>query len=247
MKKEQSIMKKYISFFLLFSLFLSSCILRTDKSANQTDTPVVVSVTDTLVPTVQVPASTATATNTPAPTPDFALIGLPSEQAGSSVFDFVAQMCNAEWFSRGQQQLPCPGSDNQQDVGYAMSLPGQFQGLPSNLSVLLTFPPTDHYGTLFSKYPEFTVRSGDRFRTLLACRAHSFCDVEFGFEYYDNQGKTGLKHWRYIFADLPIVVDYPLDGIAGMTVHFGLSITAQGNPMDAYAVWIAPHIYRPTP
>jgi hypothetical protein len=128
-----------------------------------------------------------------------------------------------------------------------MQLSGKIQGLPDTMNILLTFPPLDHYGTLFGKYPPFTVKAGDRFRAVLACRAHTFCDVEFGLEYYGGQEKTGLKHWSYLFADPPIVVDYPLDGIAGKTVQFGLSISANGSPSTAYAVWIAPHIYRPIP
>ena len=161
-------------------------------------------------------------------------------------FDFVTQMCSAQWFNRGQQ-LPCPGNDAQQSAGYVMSLNGEIQELPSNLSLLLTFPPADHFGTIYSKYPAFTVKEGDRFRAVLACRAHTFCDVKFGLEYYDAQGRTGLKHWSYLFADPPIVVDYSLDGIAGKTVQFSLTAFANGNPTGASAVWIAPHIYRPNP
>jgi len=122
---------------------------------------------------------------------------------------------------------------------------GEIQGLPSNLKILLTFPPADHYPeTLFGKYPAFAVKAGDRFRAVLACRPHTFCDVEFGLEYYDNRGRIGLKHWAYLFVDAPIVVDYPLDAIAGKTVQFGLSVSANGNSSEADAVWIAPHIYR---
>jgi hypothetical protein len=44
-----------------------------------------------------------------------------------------------------------------------------------------------------------------------------------------------------------VVVDYSLDAIAGKTVQFDLAVRAHENPSEAYAVWIAPHIYRPAP
>ena len=239
-------MKTRVIAFLLLGSLVSGCILRPNRPlSNDLTVPTsLLAETATPVPPTETPVPTATATVLP--TPDFSVVGLPVEDAGNLAFDFVSQMCNAQWFTEGGQ-LPCPGNDTQESAGYVMSLNGEIQGLPSNLNMLLTFPPTDHYQTLFGKYPSFTIKAGDRFRAVLACRAHTFCDVEFGLEYYDEQGKTGLKHWSYLFADPPIVIDYPLDGIAGMTVQLGLSIKANGNPSGADAVWIVPHIYRPTP
>ncbi len=236
-------MKKTVFLILLAGLIMSGCALRTRKpsstAAVPTDQP---TGTSSPLPPTETPSPTATVT--PTHTPDFSSVGLPAEPSGDVAFDFVGQMCNATWFSSGEQ-LPCPGDDSQQGSGYVTALDATIQELPSDLSILLTFPPATGYGTLYSKYPAFTVEKGDRFRAALTCRAHSFCDVQFGLEYYDGQGKTGLRHWQYLFADSPIVVDYPLDGLAGKSVQFSLIITAKGNPSNAYAVWIAPHIYRP--
>ncbi|HUI90294.1 MAG TPA: hypothetical protein VLX61_16365 [Anaerolineales bacterium] len=230
---------------LVIVLFLSGCVLRTNRSPVTPEASTSLPVeTATQVPPTPAPIPTSTATTLP--TPDFSLIGLPNQSPGNSAFDFVSQMCNAQWFNRGRQ-VACPDADGQQDSGYVMSLTGETQGLPSNLSVLLTFPPAVHYGALFGKYPLFTVKAGDRFQALLACKAHTFCDVEFGFGYYDAGRRTDLKDWSYLFADPPILVDYPLDGIAGKTVQLGLSISANGNSQEADAVWVAPHIYRPMP
>lgn len=238
-------MKNKIFSFLLLGLLLSGCALRTNRSSNSTALPTALPYeTATEVPPTQTPSPTATVA--PTPTPDFSLVGLPAEPSSAVAFDFVEQMCNAQWFSSGGQ-LPCPGNDGQQGSGYVTALDASVQDLRSNLNILLTFPPLNGYGTLYSKYPPFTVKDGDRFRAALTCRTHSFCDVEFGLEYYDEQGRTGLKHWQYLFADSPILVDYPLGGLAGKSVQFSLTITAKGSPSTAYAVWIAPHIYRPAP
>jgi len=160
------------------------------------------------------------------------------------VLDFVTTMCKADWFARSGA-LPCPGDESNSNAGFVMRRPGDKQGLPPDFPVLLMYPPQDNYETIFSKYPAFTVQKGDRFRGVLACRAHSFCDVEFSLEYYSSKGSSGVAHWPYRFTDAPIVVDYPLDGMAGLTVQFGLSVRGVGNRLDAYGVWLMPHIYRP--
>ncbi len=201
--------------------------------------------TNTLEP---VPTNTPipTSTATVQPTPDLTSIGLPAELPANNAFDFVAAMCDAKWFTRAGV-LPCPGTQSDPSAGYVLSLGGQAQGISPDLGVLLTYPAQDNYSTIFSEYPAFTVRKGDRFRAVLGCRAHTFCDVVFAFEYYTDQGKTGLMHWPYIFAETPLVIDYPLDSIAGKTVQFGLALTGTGNRLEATGVWIAPHIYRPAP
>jgi hypothetical protein len=231
--------------FVLITLFLSGCVQAINNSSNGTATPIA-SVTETATPLPPTRTPVPTATAIMSPTPDFSLVGLPVEQVSNVAFDFVAQMCNAEWSTRGQQ-LPCPGDDSQKNSGYVMRLAGEAQGLSSNISVMLVYPPQINYETISSKYPSFTVMKGDRFRAVLTCRAHTSCDVEFVLDYFDDHGHTGLKQWRYIFTDSPVVVDYPLDSIAGKTVQFDLAVHGVANPTDASTVWIAPHIYRPVP
>ena len=240
-------MHKKIFSFLLLGLFLVGCSPKASQPSNELATPTA-SITETATqqPSTQTPVPSATASATLQPTPDFSLIGLPTEKEGTLAFDFVGQMCDAQWFTRGQQ-LTCPGNDNRSTAGYVMQLDGESQGLPSNMNILLAYTPQEKYQTISSQYPSFTVQKGDRFRTVLACRAHSFCDVEFVLNFSINGGSAGLTHWHYLFTDKPVVVDYSLDALAGKTVQFDLAVRAGGNPSDAYAVWIAPHIYRPAP
>jgi hypothetical protein len=128
-----------------------------------------------------------------------------------------------------------------------MQLNGATQGMPSNMNILMAYTPQEKYETIYGEYPAMTVQEGDRFRAVLQCRDHSFCDVEFVLNFSDERGSAGLKNWRYLFTDDPIVVDYPLDALAGQTVQFTLAVRARGNPVEAYAVWVAPHIYHPAP
>ena len=86
-------------------------------------------------------------------------------------FDFVEQMCAAQWSTRGQD-LPCPGNDTLSSAGYVTQLDAGFQGLPSNINILLVYTPQSKYETISSKYPAFTVKKGDRFR---AARREAGC------------------------------------------------------------------------
>lgn len=242
-------MKKKILYSLLLGLFLVGCAPTANQPTKEATSPTEAAtepIAQQLATPTVIPTKTATATETVTPisTPDFTLIGLPDEGDGTLVFDFVEQMCNAEWYTRGQD-LPCPGNDSQSSAGYVMQLDGESQGLSSDINVLLAYTPQKNYETISSKYPAFTVQKGDRFRTVLACKEHTFCDVEFVLDFSNEKGSAGLTHWRYIFSDEPIVIDYPLDALAGENVQFTLAVRARGNPVEAYAVWIAPHIYRP--
>ncbi len=245
-------MRKTIALMLLASILLSGCGLgfgrrfvgggagggnvdlgtQAPPTVTPTDSP-----TDTPIPT---------ATATPIPTPDLGAVGLPTESPSNDALDFVASMCKAQWFTRGAQ-LPCPGDPNNADGGFVIQLPGPEQGLSPEFPVLVTYPPQDVYETIFSKYPAFTVHKGDRFRAVLACRLHTFCDVEFSLDVYGAAGSGRVSRWPYHFTDTPIVVDYSLDGLAGQTVQFGLSLRGVGSRLDAYGAWLYPHIYRPAP
>ncbi len=244
-------MRRLLVFVLPLGLLLTGCRMQVaNRLLNGNGSPTVLAVpTETLaISASDVPTQTPlpTATITPVPTPDLSLIGLPSESAGTNAFDFVETMCQAQWFTE-LGDLPCPGNDSQADTGYVMQLNADVQGLPSNFNILLTFPPQQNVETIFSKYPAFTVKKGDRFQAVLACRAHTFCDVVFELDFFDQYSSNGLAHWHYLFADAPLVIDYPLDGLAGKTVQFGLAVRAGGDRSNASAVWIVPHIYRPTP
>jgi hypothetical protein len=236
-------MQRKLLFLLLISLALSGCGPRsTPEPATPTAT-----MTDTATqpPPTETPLPTLTATVTPTSTPDFSVVGLPGEPSTSIAFDFVEQMCQAQWFTQ-VGDLPCPGGRAQTETGFVMKLDADIQGLPANIGLLLTFPPASGDKTISSKYPAFLVKKGDRFRAVLACRAHTFCDAEFILSAFEDKGQTRLTHWHYLFADPPVVVDYPLDNIAGKTVQLDLSVQSKGNQAEANAVWIAPHIYRPS-
>ncbi len=239
-------MLKKIVPFLFLGLLLSGCKMQLGNRLLNGNQPSSSSVTSTVSPTevpTEPPTQTPVPTSTivPSPTPDLSSVGLPTEGPGTTALDFVASMCSAQWFTPITQKLPCPGSEANSSMGFVESIGG------NTLATLITYPPQDNSETIFSKYPPFSVQKGDRFRTVLSCKAHTFCDVVFSLEYYDEHGKTGVTNWPYRFTDAPVVIDFPLDGIAGKTVQFGLAVRGVGNRTEAFGAWIYPHIYRPTP
>jgi hypothetical protein len=241
-------MRKQLAIIVLVSLLLSGCGLGFGRrllggggtrltagtelppTATSTESP-----TNTPVPT---------ATMTLVPTPDPVSAGLPAEAPGTNALDFVGTMCQATWYTRAGN-LPCPGDANNSDAGLVMRWPGNEQGLEPNFPVMLLYPPQDNSETIFSRYPAFTIQKGDRFRAVLECRSHSFCDVEFDLSFDSASGSGRVANWPYRFTQPAVVVDYPLDGLAGLTVQFDLSLRGVGNRIDSYGVYLFPHIYRP--
>jgi hypothetical protein len=236
---------KRILLFLIIGSLLSSCGLRTTTTSESIIPTVELTATpEPLLPPTQTPAPTFTATVTP--TPDLGTLGWLGESAGTVAYDFADQMCAAQWYTRGES-LPCPGDASQAEHGYVMRFAGEAQGVSSGFPTLLTFPPLVHYSAISSTYPAFTVQRKDRFRAVLACQAHSYCDVEFVLSYFHGHKHIDLGRWYHLFNDAPVVVDYSLDNLAGSTVQFDLEVVGQVKRSDAFAVWVAPHIYRPVP
>ncbi len=242
-------MKKKLLLLPLLGLLLTSCRMGAANrvlGGNGPNTPRSIPTATVDVLPSEAPTSTPAPTPAPtlSPTPDVSVIGLPAEAAGTVAYDFAAKLCSADWIVNSQP-VPCNGPDPSTTSGYVGLLGGLDQGVPANIPVLLMYPPQGGSDTISGTYPGFTVQKGDRFRAILGCRAHNFCDVNFGIDYYTASGKSGLKHWSYLFTDPAIVVDYPLDSVAGLTVRFSLSVQRNGEGQQAYAVWLAPHIYRP--
>lgn len=242
--RKHSDMKQF-TLFLILVLLLSGCGFPAAGVRGPLTPTVLPTATVTYIAPTRTSTPTLTVTPLP-PTPDLKTIGLPSEPAGSVALDFVAQMCDAQWYTEGGS-LPCPGDASQADSGYVMRIDKDVPGVSIGFPMLLTYPPVVHYATISSKYPPFTVQKGDRFRAVMTCEEHSYCDVMYLFNYFNHFGRFRLAQWHYLFTDKPLVVDYSLDNIAGQTVQFDLAVEVKGNRPDMYAVWVAPHIYRPSP
>lgn len=193
-----------------------------------------------------IPAS-ATATEIPA-TPT--LIPTETPIPGEVVLDFTKQLCNAKWMNGGQKFEACPDPIGDISMGYATLIDPATEGISADLPVLLTIPATNGYAALFLRYPALKIEAGDRFRATLQCQASApQCDVSFGLDYYDANGKyhSPLVMWDYHSGQQPLIVDFDLSQIAGQNVDLVLALRPNNaTPEGDLALWVNPQVFRPT-
>ena len=192
----------------------------------------------------------------PTPIPPTPSPALPTPEPGAVAFDFITTVCQASW-SNSSVYLPCPGDLNYKEAGYIGVLESTAldNGIQLSASSLLTIPAQDGSATgITGRYPPFTVQKGDRFKTALGCMSspEGTCDLVYALEYYDSNGGyhelAGAENLDGIAVSEPggslLLVDFPLDELAGQTVEFVLVIRDNDNPIGDNALWISPYIWR---
>lgn len=163
----------------------------------------------------------------------------------ASGYDFSANACNAQWYS-GAGALPCPGADGDAK-GFVLRLDNATleNGTPANQPGLLTHPQNINNGYIQGVYPAYSVKSGDRFQSIINCASNATsCYVTFRLDYKIAGSSTVKTFWtfnekhdgRYYTANLD------LSSLAGKNVHFILTVLAYGSPSGDRAVWVSPRI-----
>ena len=151
----------------------------------------------------------------------------------------------------GQKFASCPDANSDHSAGYAVLIDLATQGLPANTPVLLTIPAWNGYAALFLRYPALKIQAGDRFRATIQCQTNSTaCDVSFGLDYYDSNGKyhSPLAMWNQNSGMAPTNVDYDLSALVGQNVDIVLALRPNNDtPQQDVGLWIAPQIFRPAP
>ncbi|MBI5824398.1 MAG: hypothetical protein HZB18_10260 [Chloroflexi bacterium] len=192
------------------------------------------------------PVPTATTTLTPPPTPTSTFAVAPLDDAANTVYYFAPDVCNAKWTNNGQT-LPCPGVNGQIDSGFVGLLTQTELSLPYKADSLLTIPSQNgSFLDIFGTFPAREINFADFFRAHLYCLPDTQCDVTFSLGYYDSNGKfyEPFPAWPYKYTDTPRLINFPLDALAGQTVQLTLIVQDNGNPLDDYAIWVEPRIFR---
>ncbi len=166
--------------------------------------------------------------------------------AASTGYDFVANMCSAQWIS-GAGVLPCPGTDGDAK-GFVLKVdnPKLENGVTDTQPGLLTFPQGITDGYIQGIYPAFTVQSGDRFQSIVNCQyGATSCYVTFRLDYQIGSGPI-RTFWmfREKYEGMYYRTDVDLSSLAGQNVKFILTVLAYGSPTGDRALWGAPHIFR---
>ncbi len=162
-----------------------------------------------------------------------------------SAYDFLANYCDALWRSE-TKNLDCPGAQGD-DRGFVrkLSSPKMEDGVARG-DALLTYPNKSGTGLINGKFPNFTVKSGDRFQALIGCQQTATdCNIVFRLQYQIGNGdiKT-LGQWQEVHEGLYTSLSIDLSALAGEKVKFILTVLANGTSHDDFAIWVAPRITR---
>lgn len=161
------------------------------------------------------------------------------------VYNFAEKYCQAEW-SNGNNSLPCPGSDGD-SKGYVIKLnnPKLENGSTENQPSLLTVPQDKNNGIISGQFPAFIVQKGDRFRAWVNCQHNATkCNVIFRLDYRNNAQVKTFAQWAEAYEGKYYPVDIDLSSLAGETLKFILTVSANGGNNQDYAIWVNPRIIR---
>lgn len=192
-----------------------------------------------------VPVFTAIPTLTvPPPAATYAVS--PLDDTANTVYYFAPDVCNAKWANNGQE-IPCPGVQGQISSGYVGLLTDVELKLPYKANAILSIPSQDgNYRDIFGAFSARKIDFADFFRAQLYCMSDTQCDVTFSLGYYDSNGKffEPFPAWPYNYTEVPRLINFPLDVLAGQTVQLTLIVRDNDDPTNDYAVWVEPRIFR---
>lgn len=163
--------------------------------------------------------------------------------------DFVASMCKATWESgtgANKVRLPCPDSTNQYAWALILTKP-KFEGGRIDDERTIWMHPDK--GFIEATYPDYTVKTGDHFRTWIGCAyGYSGCKIKYKVDYKKSDGTVlTLGTWNEIYDDTIHEINIDLSGLAGQAVKFILTVQDNGNANAAQAFWLAPRILSVKP
>lgn len=169
--------------------------------------------------------------------------------SAGTAYDFAANACAASWFS-GAGALPCPGTDGDAK-GFVLKLsnPKLENGVTDTRQGILTFPQNIQNGYIQGIFPVFKVQNGDRFRSIINCEGGATnCYVAFRLDYQTGSDpiKTFWGPFLERYEGQYYSVDVDLKALAGKDVKFILTVLSAGVATGDRAVWVGPHIYRPS-
>jgi len=174
-----------------------------------------------------------------------------SSQQEITAFDFVQNVCSAEWFNT-TTQVPCTFNANRVDFGYVEVLnnPNLENGLPAGAPSLLTVPQNRWNGIFQGNYriasslPD--ILPGDHFKATVACLFQAFdCRVTFDLEIISGNQMMTIWSARKMYNGtlMPVDIDLSRFSHAPLT-GFMLRVQAFGQATGDFPVWVAPRIVR---
>lgn len=161
------------------------------------------------------------------------------------VYNFAENYCEAGWESSVEEDISCP-SEEDLDQGFVQftDQPQLEDGVVYNESAILTYPDHGRSGYMVGRYPTIEIEDGYHFRATIGCQyGAGDCDVRFTLRVFEPSfGHTTVGQWREIYDGLYYPIDVDLSDFAGLEVSLVLSVIAQDDSRENYALWLDPHI-----
>ncbi len=163
-------------------------------------------------------------------------------------YEFVSILCAASWSTTTISNLACPTSNEDILNGFVIVQPDPVleNGETSTNPAIITYPSQGPGGMIAGRYPAFTIRNGDHFKTAIGCLYQSVdCSVVFLLNYSANGGPVQtLGSWSMAYSHQFHSLDIDLSALAGKSVEFILTVANNGSSLDNWAYWLMPAIYR---
>lgn len=162
-------------------------------------------------------------------------------------YDFVAEMCSAQWIYDGGP-IPCPMNTNKLQFGHVEKLdnPVLETGRAAGFPGLLTIPQQKYNGVIRGMFPVDDIFRGDHFQATVGCQfGATNCYVTYALEYELGGDFFTLWKWREKYDGLTAPVDVDLTRLANFkNLRLVLSVFASGPAAPDQPLWIAPRIVR---
>jgi hypothetical protein len=160
-------------------------------------------------------------------------------------YDFVFNVCEADWRSAATGTLPCPGrSGDSQGYVLVLDRPALETGKIENEPGLLVVPNNRSDGFIEGVFRNILIRDGYRFRSGVSCADNSKgCDVIFSLSYRLNGGqRVELGSWREVYDGQYNVANVDLSFLADERIDLILTVQANDSNRNNNAIWWVPHI-----
>jgi len=187
--------------------------------------------TQTSGPTSTSESTTEIPTNTP--------------QTETPTYDFVSEICSAQWLSNNVQQ-PCPSSNGTaQNNIKLVSLPVLEDGTTlKNPAIMIS--PSAANASVQGIYPEYEVKTGDHFRAIASCEANSTsCSALFRVSYQDSSNAI-VDLWAVgeFYDQKYTQIDIDISPLTGQKVKFILDVAPLNTDPGNHVFWASPGVYN---
>lgn len=182
--------------------------------------------------------------------PFFVLIKVTNGTGGGGggsggTYDFAANVCDADWSSGTDNNLPCPGASSGSDGFVRVDQNPDLENHQEDEPAIWMQPNHAANGFIRGEFPKYTVKNGDHFIATIGCLdGYPNCRVTMKLSYIKSNGtEINLGTWDEKYDNLVGNVNIDLSSLAGQEVQFVLTVeTGNTSYNHANAFWFVPRI-----